>query len=253
MNISFNNKVAIVTGGTRGIGLRCAELLAAGGAKVAVVGIDSVEEGTEAVRRQGVAEGYYLDVTDLSAITDTVGRIRQDLGEVDILVCSAGANLGGPRLAENITEADWDNMFSLNAKGLFFSNQAVAIQSMIPRQTGAIVNISSQAALMVGSGRGLPYATSKATVIHITRTLAIEWAPYNIRVNAVAPTTTLTDLIKPWLAANPETAERAISEIPLHRFATVDDIAHAICFLASDAASMITAITLPVDGGRTSV
>lgn len=248
----LDGKVAIVTGGTRGIGLKCAELLAASGAKVAVVSRqpDNVAKAIKIVQKKGIAQGYQLDVANISAIPDTVKRIRQDLGEVDILVCSAGVNLGGSRPAADITEVEWDTMLSVNAKGTFFCNQAVAIQSMIPRETGAIVNISSQAGL-IGAANCLPYAASKAAVIQLTRAEAIEWAPYNIRVNSVAPTWTLTDMVKPLLTNDAEFESFALSQIPLHRLATVDDVAHAICFLASDLASMITGVVLPVDGGRT--
>ena len=129
-------------------------------------------------------------------------------------------------------------------------NKAVAVQSMIPRKTGVIVNISSQAGIR-GIVNCLPYAASKAAVNQLTRNEALEWAAYNIRVNAVAPTWTLTEIVKPVFASSPQFETIELSKIPLHRFATVDDVANAVCFLASDAAGMITGVTLPVDGGRT--
>jgi len=252
MNISFDGKVAIVTGAARGIGLACAELLAASGAKVALVDINSenLAEATKKVQDKGVARGYQLDVTNIPAIAPTVSRIRQELGEVDILVCSAG--IVAPRPAEDIPEAEWDAILDTNIKGLFFCNQAVAIQSMIPRKTGAVVNIASMFGLVAAPPPLMTahYCVSKAGVISLTRQGAIEWAQYNIRVNAVAPTFTLTPLSKEHLE-DPEFKPAALNRIPLHRFATVDDIAAAVCFLASDAAKMITGVTLPVDGGWT--
>lgn len=250
MNITLNNKVAMITGGTSGIGLACAELLAESGARVALAARqpERLAEAARKVSEKGVARGYQLDVTDITAIAPTVSRIRQDLGEIDILVCSAGTNI--PKLAQDITEADWDAVLSVNTKGLFFSNQAVAIQSMIPRKSGAIVNIGSISGL-VGEPERAHYCASKGGVTLLTRQEAIEWAPHNIRVNAVAPTFVLTDMTEGYLS-DPEFKTYVLDRIPLHhRMATVDEVAAAVCFLASDDASMITGVILPVDGGWT--
>jgi len=248
MNITFDNKVAMVTGGTSGIGLACAELLAESGAKVALAARqpERLAEAARKVSEKGVAQDYQLDVTDITAIASTVSRIRQDLGEIDILVCSAGTNI--PKLAQDITEADWDAVLNVNTKGLFFSNQAVAIQSMIPRKSGAIVNIGSISGLVAEPERA-HYCASKGGVTLLTRQEAIEWAPHNIRVNAVAPTFVLTDMTRGYFS-NPEFKTYVLDRIPLHhRMVTVDEVAAAVCFLASDAASMITGVILPVDGG----
>jgi len=250
LNITFGNKAAIVTGGSSGIGLACAELLAAGGAKVALVARhpDRLAEATRKVKEKGTARGYRLDVTDIPTIAPVVNRIRQDMGEVDILVCNAGTNI--PQLAQDITEETWDTLLNVNLKGLFFSNQVVAVQSMIPRRTGAIVNIGSIMGL-VGGPKRAHYCASKGGVTLLTRQEAIEWAPYNIRVNAVAPTFVLTEMTKGYLA-DPEFKSYVLDKIPLHhRMVTVDEVAAAVCFLASDVASMITGVILPVDGGWT--
>ena len=208
---------------------------------------DRLAEATKKVQEKGIAKGYQLDVTDIPAIAPTVSRIRQDLGEVDILVCSAGTNI--PKLAHEVTEADWDAIHNVNTKGLFFCNQVVAIQSMIPRKTGAIMNIASQMGL-VGGWKRAAYCASKGAVVQLTRAEAIDWAPYNIRINAVAPTFVLTNLVKDMLK-DPEVKNYVLDNILYHRLATVDDVAAAVCFLVSNEANMITGAILPVDGGWT--
>ena len=247
MNITFDNKVAIVTGAAGDIGLACAKLLADSGARVALVDCqpDRLAEAIKSMQQKGIAQGYQLDVTDTPAIAPTVGRIRQELGEVDILVCVAGINI--PKLAQEVTEADWDAVLSINTKGLFFCNQAVAVQSMIPRKTGAIVNIASIFGL-VGGPKRASYCASKGGVVQLTRQEAVEWAPYNIRVNAVAPTFVLTSMTQGYLS-DPEFKTYVLDNTPLRCLATVDDVAAATCFLASDAAKMITGVVLPVDAG----
>ena len=249
MNIRLDNKVAMVTGAASGIGLACSKLLAESGAKVALVDInpDGLVEATKTVQEKGTARDYQLDVTDAPAIVPTVSRIRQELGEIDILVCSAGINI--PRLALEVTEADWDAILTVNTKGLFFSNQAVAVQSMIPRKSGVIVNIASQMGL-VGGPKRAPYCASKGGVILLTCSEAVEWAPYNIRVNAVAPTFIRTPLSEKFLS-DPEFMSYVMENIPLGRLAKVEDVATSVCFLVSDEANMITGTTLSVDGGWT--
>lgn len=252
MKIDLSNKVAMVTGGTRGIGRGCAELLAMSGARVAIVGRnpDNVAKTTEAMKKKGDVKGYQLDVSDVSSIGPTVERIRQEMGEIDILVCSAGVDLTSPTPATNLTEEQWNYIHETNSKGLFFSNQAVAVKSMIPRKSGAIVNVSSQVGL-VGAPMCMAYNTSKAVVAQITRSAAIEWAPYNVRVNAVAPGWVETDLSKTLFDGNPGMVEHELAKIPLHRIAKVEDIAPAVVLLASDFASMVTGSIWPIDGGWT--
>jgi len=250
VNVTFNNKVAIVTGAASGIGLACARLLAASGGCVALVDCqpDHLAEATKNVQEKGTARGYELDVTDIRSIASTVSQIRHELGEVDALVCSAGTNIRKP--AHEVTEADWDTVLSINTKGLFFCNQAVAIQCMIPRKSGAIVNIASTYGLVGGPKGTTAYCASKGGVVQLTRQEAIDWAPYNIRVNAIAPTYVLTNLTRS-LLTDPEFKTWVLDNTPLHRLATVDDVATATLFLVSDAAKMITGVILPVDGGWT--
>jgi len=253
LNITFEGKVALVTGAASGIGLACAESLAASGAKVALadVNAENLEKATNNVRSKGVARGYQLNVTDVPAISSTVSQIRKELGEIDILVCAAG--VGPPPPGESILEPDWDPILDINTKGLFFCNQEVAVQSMIPRKTGSIVNIASITGMI-----GIPapfimaahYHASKGGVIALTRQAAVEWAPYDIRVNAVAPCFVVTPMTQE-LIKDKEASALLLEWTPLGRFSTAEDIAAAACFLASDFAKMITGVTLPVDGGWT--
>jgi len=248
MNIRFDNKVAVITGGGSGIGHCCAKIFLENGATVAVLDINLPSEITDKLQEKGTARGYQVDVTDVTAISHTISQVREELGEVDILVCSAGINI--PKAAESVTEYDWDKILNVNAKGVFFSNQAVAIQSMIPRNAGVIINIGSIMGI-VGGPKRAPYCASKGAVSLLTRQEAIEWSHYNIRVNAVAPTFVLTDMTKNYLN-DPEFKSYVIHNIPLsHRMVSVQEVAAAVCFLASDFASMITGIILPVDGGWT--
>jgi len=249
VDIRLDNKVAVVTGAASGIGLACAELLAESGAKVALVdkNAETLPGATKRVQAKGVAKGYLQDVTVIPALAPLVSRIREELGEIDILVCSAGINI--PQLAHEVTEEDWHALNDVNAKGLFFCNQAVAVQSMIPRKRGSIINIGSQMSL-VGGWKRANYCASKGAVAQLTKAEAVDWAPYNIRINVVAPTFVLTPLSQGMLE-DPEFRSYVMDNILYHRLATLDDVATAVCFLASDEASMITGAILPVDGGWT--
>ncbi|MFC1988587.1 SDR family NAD(P)-dependent oxidoreductase [Chloroflexota bacterium] len=249
MDFNLDNKVAVVTGASSGIGLASAELLAASGAKVAMIARnpERLKEAAGVVQKKGIAKEYRLDVADIAIINPTISKIREELGEIDILVCSAGVNVCRP--AHEVTEEDWDTIFSINTKGLFFCNQAVAVQSMIPRKGGVIVNVASQMGLVGGQKRAV-YCASKGGVIQLTRAEAIDWAPYNIRVNAVAPTFAQTPMTEKMLD-DPETMAWVRENILFDRLLTAEEVAAAICFLASDETAMITGTTLPIDGGWT--
>jgi len=248
INLNFDNKVAVVTGGSRGIGLGCGEAVVERGAKVAVIGRQpqNIAKATEILQKKGVVKGYQLDVRDLSAIGPTFERIRKEMGEIDILVCSAGVDLG-PTPADTITEEQWDALHSVNIKGTFFCIQAVGRQSMIPRKSGAIVVIASVVGV-IGAPMCIGYNTSKAAVVQMVRSVAVEWAQHNIRINAVAPSWVLTDMAK-FVLENPEFEAAEMAKIPLHRWAKVEDVVPAVCFLASDLTGMTTGDTLLIDGG----
>ena len=244
-------QIALVTGAARGIGRACALALAHAGADVALglrVG-DSAHDLVEAIEAMGRrALPLQMDVTRLAEIEAAVAQAEQHFGKIDILVNNAG--LGPENMAVDVNEPDFDLTVNVNLKGTFFVSQAVG-RHMIARRSGAIVNISSQAGRVALPGEPI-YCMTKAGVDHLTRCLAVEWGPYNVRVNAVAPTFIHTDGTAAVLE-NPESYAQVLAKIPLGRTGEPVDVAGAVVFLASPAARMISGASLLIDGGWTSV
>ena len=246
---SIAGQVALVTGATGGIGADLAAAFGAAGARVGVAGRrpDAAEAVVERIRAAGGdAAAIGLDLTDRSSIDDAVAATVQAFGRIDILVNNAG--LGTNHDAIDATEAEWDDLFAVNVRGLFFACQSAA-RRMLPQGSGRIINMASQAGL-VGIERHAAYSASKAAVIGLTRVLALEWSPRGVTVNAVAPTWTYT----------PGTAERldeplflasVVARIPVGRVATTAEIAAAFLYLASPAAAMVSGSVLTIDGGWT--
>jgi len=193
-------------------------------------------------------ECFYVDVSKVESIRDFVGQVFTAYDHVDVLVNNAGYNKLKPAL--ECTEEEWDVIHDTNLKGLFFMSQMVG-RRMIERREGKIINISSQMGLVGGPLRS-PYCASKGGVTMLTKSLAVEWAPYNIKVNAVAPTFTRTPLAERALQ-NKEFREDVLRRILLGRLAEPEEIVGAVLYLASDAANMVTGHTLAVDGGWTAV
>lgn len=253
-DFDLTGQVALVTGAGRGIGSDLARALAACGATVLAgvrsAGAASDVPGSPAAGHSASGEGTVtpvaLDVTDAAGTRSAVDRLVAHYGRIDILVNNAG--LGANHDAVDVTEDDWDTMMAVNLKGLFFTSQAVG-RHMIERGYGRVVNISSQAGL-VGIRRHAVYSASKGGVNLLTKVLALEWAPFGVTVNAIAPT---------WIYT-PGTAERlddpaflagVLERIPVGRVGTTADVAAAVVFLASRASSLITGAILPIDGGWT--
>jgi len=249
VSFSIEGRVALVTGATGGIGSDLAAALGRAGARVGVAGRrgSRVLSIVEAIRAAGgEASPIDLDLTDRSSIEAAVVRVVETFGRIDILVNNAG--LGTNHDAIDATEAEWDELFAVNVRGLFFACQSAA-RYMLAQGSGRIINMASQAGV-VGIRRHAAYSASKAAVIGLTRVLALEWAPHGITVNAVAPTWVYT----------PGTAERlddptflasVLERIPVGRVASTADVAAAIIYLASPGAAMVTGTVLTVDGGWT--
>jgi NAD(P)-dependent dehydrogenase (short-subunit alcohol dehydrogenase family) len=244
IRFDLTDKVALVTGASRGIGFGLARALAEAGARVAVAARSERELAELSADIGGLA--VTMDLRSVDSITHAVSRVVKELGGIDILVNNAGLGANHPAL--EVTEADWDEMMTVNLKGTFFCCQAAA-RHMLAKGYGRIVNMSSQASL-VGIRDHAVYCASKGGVNQLTRVLALEWSSKGVTVNAVAPTFIYTPGTKERLD-QPEYLRGVLSRIPAGRVGTIDDVAGAVIFLASDAAGLVTGSVLPVDGGWT--
>jgi 2-deoxy-D-gluconate 3-dehydrogenase len=250
LNIDLSGRGALITGGGSGLGRASAILLAQSGADLVLWGRTEsklAETGEEILSIGRKCRWYSVDVTKIDDIPDAVRKVRSECGEIDILVNSAGINI--PQNAEDVTPEAWNTIMDTNTKGLFFCCQSVGQQSMIPRRKGVIINISSQAGQVALLYRAA-YCASKGAVNQLTRVLALEWAKYNIKVNAIGPTFVETPLTEKMLA-DPQFNDYVMGNIPLNRLATSEEVASTVCFLASDRAGAITGAIIPVDCGWT--
>ncbi|MDT7548431.1 MAG: hypothetical protein QOE84_825 [Actinomycetota bacterium] len=247
---SLEARVIVVTGASKGIGRELAVLLAGTGATV-VPTVRTERDADDLLAEAGRAEvalhPQLLDVSDVGQINTAVAQIVTTHGRIDVLVNNAG--LGYGHAALDVTESDWDEMMAVNLRGVFFTSQAVARVMIAGGKGGRIINLSSQGGL-VGLPNAAVYCTSKGGVNMMTKVLALEWAPHDITVNAIAPTFVYTPGTAPILD-DPEQRAAVLGKIPLGRIGLTDDVAGAVVYLAARSGRMVTGSVLVVDGGWT--
>lgn len=251
---SLKGKTAVVTGGSRGLGLNIAEVLGEQGARVIV----SSRKAADLERAEAHLAGRGIDASWIAADNskdEDVARLTAEamerLGKVDILVNNAGATWGAP--TEDHPISAWDKVMNVNIRGIFLLTQAIAKASMIPNRYGRILNIASVHGLR-GNRAGVPtiaYNTSKGAVVNFTRSLAAEWGEHGITVNAIAPGYFPSKMTAGTIEA--VGADKLAAEAPLNRLGDEDDIKGVALLFASDAGKHITGQILPVDGGMTAV
>jgi len=246
----LSGRTAIVTGGNQGIGFAIARGLAMAGASVVIANRRS-EEGRRAAESLR-AEGFTVaaipaDASSRSSVEALVSRTINDLGKIDILVTSAGAIVRKP--VEDISEEEWDHVMDTNLKGVFLCCQ-LAGKHMIQRKKGKIINVSSNITVSLQLLRSI-YAASKAGVSHLTRAFALEWAKYNVNVNAIGPGPTITPFNQRYFEEHPDDLQLRVNSIPMGRMGDPADYVGAAIFLAADASDYVTGQTLIVDGGST--
>lgn len=249
----LSGRVALVTGGARGLGRAIALGLARHGADVAIVDIDAdgAEATAEAVRALGRrGAGWACDVGTEEQVLATVGRASDEFGAIDVLVNNAGIT---KRIALfDWTASDWEEVIRVNQVGTFLMARAVG-RTMVERRRGSIVNVSALGGGLVGLGRGNAiYCATKGAIAALTREFAAEWAHQGVRVNAIAPGWFATEMNAP-LLKNPELVARIEDRVPLGRLGAPEDVVGPVVFLASDASAMMTGHVLPIDGGASAI
>ncbi|HUK06295.1 MAG TPA: SDR family NAD(P)-dependent oxidoreductase [Stellaceae bacterium] len=239
--IDLRNRIAVITGGARGIGYAIAERFARSGAKVALWDLDGAERAAEEIAG---AIGLKLDVTDPDAVAEAVRATERRLGPIDILVASAGITGPNVSVAEYPVDA-WRRVIEINLNGVFICNRAVA-PGMAKRNYGRIVNIASIAG-KEGNPNAGAYSASKAGVIALTKSLGKELATTGVRVNCVAPAVVKTDL---FAQMTEEHIKFMLSKVPMGRFGTVEEVAALVAWLCSEECSFSTGAAFDLSGGR---
>jgi len=245
MMFRLDGKKALVTGAAGGLGRAIADGLARQGASV--YGTSRDHATAEDLAKRYGTEPVMLDQSDLGGIESAVERIYELSGGIDLLCNNAGIN--APQKATNVDVDTWNRILNVNLTGVFFLSQAIGKRWIHDGVAGSIVNVSSQAGTVAIEERAA-YGSSKAALSHLTKVLALEWAPNGIRVNAIAPTFIRTELTESTLS-KPGWAEELLSRIPLGRLGNPEDVAGAVVYLFSDEASLVTGHVLTIDGGYT--
>jgi NAD(P)-dependent dehydrogenase (short-subunit alcohol dehydrogenase family) len=244
----LEGKVALVTGGARGLGKTMATALAEAGAHIALAGRskETCQEAAASIASATgrTARGFAADVTKLADVERLAADVEQAFGRIDILVNNAGINIRGP--IQQLTEADWDAVVDTNLKGPFLCARAIG-PGMVSRGWGRVINLGSVLGVIALPGRA-PYASSKAGIINLTRVLALEWAGTGVTANAICPGAFATEMNRS-LLDDPVKYKEFVAQIPMGRWGELEELTGAVVFLASEASSYVTGTPLFVDGG----
>ncbi len=248
--MELENKVVVITGAGSGIGKACASHFVAEGATVIVADINlksATDTAQSLANQKGKALPIKMDVTDYDEVAKELQNIVNALGQIDIMVNNAGImnDLRAP--TADHTFDDWDRVIAINQTGVFYCLKA-SLKHMMNQGHGSIVNIASLAGLKA-SGHNLAYSASKFAVVGMTKSAAMEYAPYNIRINAVCPSYTQTPMLDSVVEKQPGIDKKLLRHVPMGRFAEADEIAEAVLWLASQKSKFITGQTITIDGG----
>ncbi|MBS5658979.1 glucose 1-dehydrogenase [Flavonifractor plautii] len=245
----LTGKVAIVVGGSRGLGRGMAVGLANAGATVVIAsrGLEALQAAAEEISKEtgGVCVPMQLDVTSLPAIQDFVAQVDQKFGRIDVLINGAGINIR--KSALDFEEEDWNRVTDTQLKYVFFMDQAVGNYMVKHGIKGRIINIGSLSSA-IGLKNMVAYCASKGGIVQLTKALANEWAPYGICVNAIGPGYYFTEMTKP-LLSDPEVMRKYQEKIPMGRLGLPEDLASTAVYLSCDASSYVTGQIVYVDGG----
>lgn len=246
-------RTAVVTGGGRGLGLAMARALAAQGASIALLDLlpEVDDEAARIAADFGVsALGVRTDVTDAAAVESAVQAVEDGIAGPDILITAAGVTSWGP--SADVAPEEWRRVLDINLNGTFYACQSVAKRLLREGRPGSLILIASMSGEIVNIPQHqASYNASKAAVIHLARSLAVEWAAHGIRVNALSPGYTLSDMTRQFMDANPDLRSQWESLIPMGRMGVPEDLLGMVLLLASPASSYITGQSMVIDGGYT--
>ncbi|MGY6561951.1 MAG: SDR family NAD(P)-dependent oxidoreductase [Luteibaculaceae bacterium] len=250
MQRKLENKIAIVTGGASGIGKACAEILLINGATVIIADINA-EQGEKFCKENELTHFMHTNVTNEDHMKNLFHKVYMEYGRIDILVNNAGVE-GEQDYLFDVDTLNWKNVMEINATSIFYALK-YASPIMIQQRKGSIINMSSVCGIK-GTARLSAYGASKAAVINLTKTAALEYAPYFVRVNAVAPSVVDTPLLNHFIdsSPNPDMMRNSLQQFnPMPGLIPIEAVANTVLFLASDQAEYITGTVIPVDGGLT--